>query len=163
MGEILFFLMLILPLGLFPSLEYVTWSWQQLIPVLYGLFWTWDFQKISLNTHWLNAEFLTYVFPTIVFDIILILAVIGFYEGIISSRNTILIGISSTLVPLSTSIVTNSLFMQNGAYVGPLPFMFLFSLILLYKVPGPEHVIREALEKSHDATNKISNDPKDED
>ncbi|MBN2230494.1 MAG: hypothetical protein JW779_12980 [Candidatus Thorarchaeota archaeon] len=140
-GQILFILLCVVPLGLFASLEYVHWSWMSIVPVFYGLIWTFfSYRGFSLNTYWLDSEFLMHAFPTVIFNIIYVVVIYGFYEGMISRRNTVLAGIASLVVPFLTSLVTNNLFLTTGEYVGPLPILFLLSLVLFYRIPGPEYV-----------------------
>lgn len=167
MGGILSLLMCFVPLGFFPSLEYIHWSWRSIIPVLYGLIWVFwisstDYFDISINYHWYELEFLTYALPTIIFNMIFILVIIGFYKGLISRRNTLLIGVLSTLLPLFLLLATNDLFLASGEYVGPLPVLFSLALIFLHKIPGPEKVPRNQLKPSNEETPKAHDHIRDE-
>lgn len=145
-GEILFLIWFIIPLGFFPSEYYPNWDMQRITPFLYGLFWTWHFLGFSINTHWFDINFLSYTFPTVFLSFIYILVIITFYDARCSLRTTLSVGLASVLLPFLPLFATNNLFIEDGGYTGPLPILFILSLILLYRVPGPEIITETELD-----------------
>ena len=142
MGQIMFFLMMILPLGSIP-IEYPIGWWLPLYaPRIYGVLWTFDFDPYSpgfaLNTMWFDYNFLMLIFPTFILNVIFVLVIVGYYKGMINRNITLLVGVLSVLIPVGATMLTTGIFLAGGEYVGSLPFLFLAGLIMLYRVRGPE-------------------------
>lgn len=140
MGQILFFLMMVLPLGTFPvEVVYVDWFGPvRYSAMLYGLLWNLNSLEISLNTLWFDSAFLFLALPVIVLDIIFVFEIVRYYKALVSRKHVIIVGALSFLMPLLISTITLMVFPIAGVYVGPLPFMIITGLLLLYRVPGPE-------------------------
>ena len=149
MGQIMFFLMMILPLGSIP-LEYPIGVWfPSYAPRIYGVLWTFDFgpylHGFALNTMWFDYNFLMLIFPTLILNVIFVLVIIGYYKGMINRNITILVGVLSVLIPVGATILTTGIFLAGGEYVGSLPILLIVSLIFLHRVPGPEIITTESI------------------
>lgn len=46
--------------------------------------------------------------------------------------------------------MVEGIILSSGFYIGPLPTIFIFSLILLYRIPGPEYVFMTNLDEAND-------------
>ncbi len=142
MGQIMFFLMMVLPLGSIPIEYHVDWWFPRYAPRIYGVLWTFDLSPYSyefaLNTMWVDYSFFMLIFPTFILNVIFILALIQYYKGMIDRNITFLVGVLSVLTPVVVTMLTTGIFLAGGEYVGPLPFLFIVGLIMLYRVRGPE-------------------------
>ncbi len=143
MGQILFFLMIVVPLGAIPVLVPVPFDleWFYYVPMVYGIFWTLIGTQFELNFAWFDYNFLLHVTPTIILNIIFILFIVRYYNAIASKWDTIAVGIFSFLFPLGIDLFLCGYFSIEGAftesYYGPYPLMLIIGLIMLYRVPGP--------------------------
>jgi len=153
MGQIMFFFMMILPLGCIPIEYEVDWWPRVYAPRIYGVLWTYDFDPYSpgfaLNTMWVDYNFLLLIFPTFILNVIFVLVLVGYYKGMINRNITILVGVLSVLIPVGATILTTGIFLAGGEYVGSLPILLIVALIFLHRVPGPEIIKTESFSDSN--------------
>ena len=142
MGKILFFLMMVIPIGTIPVERYgVDWLWSSFArytAMMYGLFWKLDSFELSPNNLWLDPAYLLFAIPVIVLNIIFAFEVVRYYKALVSRKHVLIVGTMSFLVPLLLAMITRVLLPESAAYFGPLPFLLIVGLLLLYKIPGPE-------------------------
>lgn len=147
MGQIIFFLMMVLPLGItaIESSYHTDLGINQTAPQLYSVLWILNDLGLFFNAMWFDYEFIMMAFPTIILNIIFILIIIGYYRGMISRNNTIIVGIFSFLIPLGVTMLRDGIFLSGGGYVGPLPFLSIVGLLMLCRVRGPELFRKDSL------------------
>jgi len=139
MGQILFLLMRVLPLGIFAMECFIGWGGRVLYSAMpYGILWNLNLLEISLNTLWLDSVFLIQAIPVIVLNIIFVFEVVRYYKALVSRKHVIIVGALSFLIPLVHTVLVIGLLPLTEAYYGPLPFLLITGLLLLYRVPGPE-------------------------
>jgi len=141
MGQILFLLMMVLPLGTFPVPVYFYVDWFG--PIIYsatpyGILWYFNSLEFSLNTLWLDPSFLFLALPVIILNIIFVFEVVRYYKALVSRKHVMIVGALSFLVPLVYTVLVSWYFTVSQVYFGPLPFLLITGLLLLYRVPGPE-------------------------
>ncbi|MGY5859138.1 MAG: hypothetical protein RTU63_07200 [Candidatus Thorarchaeota archaeon] len=140
MGQIQFFLMLIIPLGSIPvaTLGYDWYLYTRYISMPYGLLWKLEGLNISFNTLWGDSYFLVQAIPILVLNIIFVLEIVRYYKALVSRKRVVIVGALSFLIPLIISTISFMVFPISEAYVGPMPFLLIAGLIMLYRIPGPE-------------------------
>ncbi|MFW9843874.1 MAG: hypothetical protein ACFFEV_04805 [Candidatus Thorarchaeota archaeon] len=139
MGEILFLLLLVIPLGIIegsvPDSHFL--GVDIIVPKTYGLFWIFNTLQIDLNTLWFSYEFLMLTVLTLILDTIFVLVIIGFYKGLFSRRILLVVSVLSFLIPAITIGLTSGLIREGAGYVGPLPILQIIGALMVFRVPGP--------------------------
>jgi hypothetical protein len=140
MGQILFFLMMALPLGTFPVENHSNWWFDvvEYVAMPYGILWKLESLTLSPNTLWLAPSFLFLAIPVVVLNAIFVFYVVRYYNALTSRKHVITVGFLSFLIPLVYTVLVRQLLPESPAYFGPLPFLLITGLFLLYKIPGPE-------------------------
>ena len=142
MGQILFFLLVVLPIGTIPVEVYGTdWLWNgfaRYTAMMYGLLWKLNSFQFAPNDLWLDPAYLLFAIPVIVLNLIFVFEVVRYYKALISRKHVVIVGTLSFLIPLALAVLTRALIPASDSYFGPLPFLLIAGLLMLFKVPGPE-------------------------
>ena len=85
-----------------------------------------------------DSAFLIHAIPVIALNFTFVFEVVRYYKALVSRKHVIIVGALSFLVPMVYTVLVSWYFSVSGAYFGPLPFLLITGLLLLYKVPGPE-------------------------
>lgn len=135
---------LIVPLGYVPVNSYpIPYIGFDQILGVYGLIWALG-SRFLLSTGFLGfiPAMLEQTMILGLFNILLILQLVRYYQGMTSQRRVLVVGIASIAYPVLLSLTTTLTFrpLAMMQIVWPIPIQFIIALILLCRVPGPELV-----------------------
>lgn len=135
---------LIVPLGYIPPNSYpIPYIGFDHIWGAYGLIWALG-SNYFLITGFLGSipALLEQTMTLGLFNMLLVLQIVRYYQGITSQRRVLVVGIASIAYPVLLSLITTLTFrpLTLMQIVWPIPIQFIIALILLYRIPGPELV-----------------------
>jgi len=144
-GVIAFFMTiitLIAPLGFFTSNIIVLLDWY-IGPGVFAVFWAYGSTPGGLSPtpfHVFSIPFLKMAFTLGIFNLFFLIQIIRYYQGKVSRRNVLLIGLISLVFPTLFAFVSTAIGLPL-AIVGivlPIPIQFIAGMIFMFKLPGPE-------------------------
>lgn len=132
---------LMVPLGFFTSNIIVLFDWY-IGPGVYALFWAFGNSPYLgfSGFHFFSITFLKLAFTLGIFNLLYVVQIVRYYQGGVSRRSVILIGVISLVYPTLVALISTAISLPiiMVGIVWPIPAQFLVGLIFVLLLPGPE-------------------------